>query len=46
MTFAQVCEFHEVLVRVYEEAGYRVREIGKGSVDERLERVALLMNAA
>jgi predicted ATPase len=43
MTFEATCRFHEMLVRAYEEVGYRVREVGKGSVEKRVEWVAELI---
>jgi predicted ATPase len=45
MTFEATCRFHEMLVRAYEEVGYRVREVGKGRVEERVEWVAELIKS-
>jgi predicted ATPase len=37
MTFEAVCQFHEVLVQVYQEVGYRVTEVAKCGLEERVE---------
>lgn len=39
MTFEATCRFHEMLVSAYEEVGYRVREVEKGSVEKRVDWV-------
>lgn len=42
MTFKAARQFHEVLMKVYEKFGYRVWEVGSGSVEERAAWVLMI----